>query len=114
MAQLPLQYDLVVYRGDSFERTITLKSGGDTVDLSTAEIDAQCRLNRELTARQIFAFSIEEIDFEEGRFKIKLAPSDTAKVRDGTYAWDLQVKQNGDVVTWLSGDLELSPDVTRI
>lgn len=113
MAQLPLQHDLFIYRGDTFRQSITLQTGGLPVDLTTAQITAQCRIDTELRSRLVFDFTIVEIDFTLGKFKLVAEATKTENLRKGIYVWDLQIVIGGEPKTWLTGELELSPDVTR-
>lgn len=49
---------------------------------------------------------------ETGKYRVRVAPSDTANVDAGNYFYDLQVSANSDVFTILRGMLTILPEVT--
>ena len=50
---------------------------------------------------------------EDGKYSVRVAPSDTHNLEVGTYYYDLQIEANGDVFTVLYGALEIEADITR-
>lgn len=50
---------------------------------------------------------------EDGKYSVRVAPSDTHNLEVGTYYYDLQIKANGDIFTVLYGTLEIDADITR-
>ena len=51
---------------------------------------------------------------ETGKYRIRVAPEDTATVDPGRYYFDLEIGANGDIYTLMRGILELLPDVTEV
>lgn len=45
-------------------------------------------------------------------FVCRIPPEFTANVQPGRYIYDLQIEANTDVITLLTGHLEIEPDVT--
>ena len=54
---------------------------------------------------------VEQI--EDGKYSVRVAPSDTHNLEVGTYYYDLQIMCNGDIFTVLYGTLEIEADITR-
>lgn len=54
---------------------------------------------------------IEKI--EDGKYSVRVAPSDTHDLEAGTYYYDLQLGVNGDIFTVLYGALQIEADITR-
>lgn len=50
---------------------------------------------------------------EDGKYSVRVAPSDTHNLEVGTYYYDLQIKANGDIFTVLYGNLLIEADITR-
>lgn len=50
---------------------------------------------------------------EDGQYRVRVAPEDTANVTAGHYYYDLQIEVNSDVYTLMKGALEIEADVTR-
>ena len=53
------------------------------------------------------------VKIEDGKYSVRVAPSDTHDLEVGTYYYDLQIDVNGDVFTVLYGTLEIIADITR-
>lgn len=51
---------------------------------------------------------------ETGKYRIRVAPEDTATVDPRSYYFDLEIGVNGDIYTLMRGILELLPDVTEV
>lgn len=47
-----------------------------------------------------------------GKYAVRIAPADTAKLEAGKYFYDLQIGVNGDIFTILKGILDIEQDVT--
>lgn len=48
-----------------------------------------------------------------GKYRVRVAPEDTANVAAGHYYYDLQIAVNSDVFTIMKGTLTIEADVTR-
>lgn len=53
------------------------------------------------------------VKVEDGKYSVRVAPSDTYNLELGQYVYDLEIGVNDDVFTLLSGILTLEYDVTR-
>ncbi len=49
---------------------------------------------------------------ETNKYRVRVAPEDTANIEAGNYYYDLQIGVNGDIYTLLIGILEIQQDVT--
>ncbi len=50
---------------------------------------------------------------EDGKYSVRVAPSDTHNLETGIYYYDLQIGVNGDIFTVLYGNLKIEADITR-
>lgn len=50
---------------------------------------------------------------ENGRYRVRVAPSDTANIEVGSYYYDLEIGANSDIFTILKGKLKIDADITR-
>lgn len=50
---------------------------------------------------------------EDGKYSVRVAPSDTHDLEVGSYYYDLQISVNDDIYTVLNGKLNIEADVTR-
>lgn len=48
-----------------------------------------------------------------GKYRVRVAPGDTADIEAGTYYYDLEIGENGDIYTILKGKLKIDQDITR-
>ena len=49
----------------------------------------------------------------DDKYRVRVAPEDTADLAIGDYVYDLEIRVNGDVYTIMKGRLRLIEDVTR-
>lgn len=112
---LPYKYDLTMYRGDSFRRTITLKQGGVAVNLTGCTVKAQVRRSAAANAAIVFSFTIENLTPLLGKFDLVVEPAVTATLNIQLCPYDLEVTSaDGTVTTWLAGNVSVVADVTRV
>lgn len=61
----------------------------------------------------VFQKTLEDMTFDEnGVYHFTIEPEDTETLSYGTYAWDIQVTQDGVVTTIAKGYLELTHEAT--
>ena len=53
------------------------------------------------------------VKVEDGKYSVRVAPSDTHDLEAGSYYYDLQLGVNGDIFTVLYGTLKIEADITR-
>ena len=56
---------------------------------------------------------ITRIEGDDLRYRVRVAPADTAGVAARTYAYDVQVGIGGDIFTFVRGNLTVEQDVTE-
>jgi hypothetical protein len=110
VAELPVDVPLSVYRGDSWATTFRLLLEGDPpepVDLEDATVEAW--------ARRIDGTHVELVCTKgaPGEVTLSAPPIDVDELGCGVYAYDLEVRDNGDVTTWVKGQLVVEGDVTN-
>ncbi len=108
---LPANYDLVLYRGDFFSMTVTLKdSGGNPIDLTGST--AQCSIKATLEATESFNAMLT-ITPLLGKVDVLIPSSVTSLLNAGDYVWDLQLtNEDGNVRTYFAGDVKVYGEVT--
>jgi hypothetical protein len=105
------RYDLKIYTGDTFKRTIDILIGETPLDLFGSTVKAQIRYSN---ADSVAAEFTSEFDPEiVNRVVITLSSEQTAALtRPGV--WDLQVTNaDGETTTYLVGRVFVTHDVTR-
>lgn len=103
--KLPVAVNLTVYHGDTLRQPFRFLKGGAPIDLSSADVKASAR---ERWGSTVFPLIVVK-EPDPGLLTLSL-PSD---IHPGTFTYDLQViEDNGDVTTWIKGDLIIEKDVT--
>ena len=51
-------------------------------------------------------------DDGEGKYTVRIAPENTEKLQPGSYLYDLEIRDNQDVLTPLKGTMKLAYDIT--
>jgi hypothetical protein len=106
-----------IYRGDSREYTLNFtNSDGDKIDITGWKVFFTMKqYYSDNDDKAVIKKDIEtHYDPTNGQTKIILLPSDTENLIRGTYYYDVQVKRaEQNIITVLSGTIEVRPDVTR-
>lgn len=111
---LPYKYDLSVYRGDTFRRTITLKQNGVAVNLTGSTIRAQARRSAAGNAAIVLEFTIENFSPTLGKFDLVIPATTTKTLNLQLIPYDLEVVgADGTTTTWLAGNLTITADISR-
>lgn len=111
----PGYYALRVPQRATLEESITLKAGGEPVDLTGYTILAQIWKD-EKRRTKIADLTVVYVDRLLGKVKIRLSRDETRLITQGGY-WDLLViEPSGDADYWLEGpvnlDIGLTDDLT--
>lgn len=106
---------ITVRKGDSFDMVFQMKADGRPMDLTGCEV----RMNVKDGNILKFSKSGEMFEPTQGKFRIKLNPSDT-NIAVGEYKTDVQIKlKNGDIHTIYPEDVnrvavfKVTADVTE-
>lgn len=93
----------------------TLAFGMELVDLNQDLDSAYFTCRAGYNGEQVFQKSIGNgiTKVETNKYRIRIAPADTASLEAGKYVYDLQIGVNSDVFTLLIGMLEIDDDVTH-
>lgn len=113
---LPVNKNLTIYRGDSFDFDFRLReknpdgTPGDYLDLTGATPKAQVRTsNDETSVAAEFTCSLGP---EAGQVHLELSPEQTATLGNGV--WDVQIQfADGKIRTYLTGSVATVKEVTR-
>jgi hypothetical protein len=108
---LPANYDLVLYKGDFFQMSVTLKdSTGDPIDLTGST--AQCSIKANLAATDSFNAMLTVTPLL-GKVDVLFPSSVTSLLNAGDYVWDMQLTDvDGNVRTYFAGDVKVYGEVT--
>ena len=102
--------NLSMTRGDTLAFGVEI--GGLNQDLSTAYFSCKRELSDETYAFQkTLTDGISKV--ETGKYRVRVAPSDTANLELGDYYYDLQIGVNSDIFTILRGKLKIMYEVTE-
>jgi len=108
-----------IYRGDSREYLLTFtKDDGSAIDISEWKVYFTVKKNyRDDDIKAVIRKDIKKEDHYDpthGKTKITLLPADTDVLIPGKYYYDIQIKRKeNDIITVLSGKVEIKSDVTR-
>lgn len=109
---LPSNYDLVLYRGDYFPMTVTLKDANGTA-LNLTGYTAKAQIKTGFTDTLPYNFTTT-IDAANGKVTLILTSAVSETIPGGSYIWDFQVTDgSGNVRTYLAGDVTVYDEVTR-
>ena len=102
--------NLSMTRGDTLAFGVEI--GGLDQDLTTAYFSCKRELSDETYAFQkTLTDGISKV--ETGKYRVRVAPSDTANLELGDYYYDLQIGVNSDIFTILRGKLKIMYEVTE-
>lgn len=102
-------YNMTMTRGDTLAFAVEI--GGLDQDLDTAYFSCKKELSDEsYVFQKTLTDGISKV--ETGKYRVRVAPSDTAGLELGTYYYDLQIGVNSDVFTILRGRLKITYEVT--
>lgn len=102
--------NLAMTRGDTLAFGVEI--GGLDQDLDTAYFSCKKELSDEgYVFQKKLSDGISKV--ETGKYRVRVAPADTAALELGDYYYDLQIGVNSDVFTILRGKLKISYEVTK-
>lgn len=105
--------NLKIYRGETFNYVIALKSGGVAIDLTGCSLSAQCR--DKSTNAIVFTFvSTLDVPNTDGKFILNLsASSSQALTPTNNLYYDVKITfPSGEVVRWVTGSVTILDTVT--
>lgn len=107
---MPQNYDLVMYRGDTFTIFFTITISGTPVSLSGSTVRAHLKSNYEDRSPLPFTCTITGTP---GQVRMSMPAGTTSNLIPGSYIYDLEVTDaGGSVRTYLAGDVTVENDVT--
>ena len=119
---VPGTYNITIYRGDDWKKSLTIDIDGVVVDLTCCDILAQIRPSANSSI--IFAtIAVENRDDTAGTFDLVLSHTETGDTDTNklgnpnvtTGIWDLQITSAGGLVdTWLRGTVTITADVSEV
>lgn len=103
--------NLQMVTGDTLAFGVEIE--GLTQDLEEAYFSAKVDPESE---EYIFSKTLQNgiTKVDTGKYRVRVAPEDTADVQAGTYYYDLRIGINSDIYTIMRGKLKMVFDVTEI
>lgn len=102
--------NLAMIRGDTFAFGVEIE--GLDQDLETAYFSCKKSANdTEYIFQKTITDGISKV--ETGKYRVRVAPTDTKDIKAGSYRYDLQIGVNGDIFTVLKGEIAIMEDITR-
>jgi hypothetical protein len=108
------KHNITIDQGATFELTVTVKSGGSALNLSSYSGRSSMRLTQE--GSQIAAFTVAVTDASNGVLKMSLTPTETNAITAGRYLYDLEIFITSDesiVNRLIEGHVEVKRGITR-
>jgi hypothetical protein len=104
MAELPVTVNLDAYEGDDWFQTFRFKEDTTPVDLSSAQVRSECRG----PGAALFEMPTNLGNASGGEVTLMLPEG----IKAGSYYYDVQVTLSGQITTWVTGKLNVKPEVT--
>jgi|SRR5215471_6480628 len=104
MSDLPVTVNLDAYEGDNWFQTFRFKQNANPVDLTAAQVLSEARG----PGATLFQIPTNLGNASQGEVTLLMPPG----IKAGSYYYDVQVTLNGQVTTWVTGKLLVSPEVT--
>lgn len=106
-----VRYDLQIYRGTDYRKTMTFNLDGDPIDLTNYTIAAQIRKSE--NAESLVAAFTFDTEPTAGRTTMGLDAETTAEIDPGVYFWDLKlIDGTGVTDVWIYGKVVILGRVT--
>ena len=105
--------NLEIVRGDTFAFGMELTDeGGNAItdDLTSAYFTCRQSAEGEIVFQKTLGDGISKVS--TGKYRVRVAPSDTATILAGRYFYDCQINLNSDCFTILKGILDIQQDYT--
>lgn len=105
-----MQKNLNLIRGDTLAFTIEIE--GLKESLNSCYFSCKKNIDdNEYVFQKSLNNGIEEI--ETGKYKVRIAPSDTHDIQTGKYLYDLQIGIGQDIFTVMTGPLSIEKEITE-
>ena len=105
-----VKHDMSMVRGDTLAFFVSFK-GAVRKYISSLTFSAK---TADTVTNYIFSKTLGDgvTKIDEGLYRVRVAPSDTADIRGGKYVYDLQLGIGEDIYTLLKGRFTIIQDVT--
>lgn len=113
--KLPSNVDLSIWKGDAQEYLIKLEStntDGTKSPIDLTGCTAQAVIRQDFSATTTYPFTCTVTNATGGEVKVYLSSADSKNIPAGDYVWNFQITAaNGDVRTYLAGDVKVHAEV---
>jgi hypothetical protein len=113
--QAPGYLDLICYQGANFDYTLTWKTDGTAVNLTsyTARMQVRETYQSSTAALSFTNGSGITLGGTAGTILVAASATVTAGVAAGDYVYDLEMVNSGTVTRLIQGKFKVDPEVTR-
>lgn len=104
----------IMVRGDTLMFVVKVESGGDGEIVKLDSIAFSCKVDatsNDYVFKKTLNNGVTEV--EDGTYRVRVAPEDTANIEPGLYAIDLEIGVGDDIATPVLGVLKVLEDITR-
>jgi hypothetical protein len=109
---LPANYDLIIYRGDYFPISVTIRDSNN-VALNLTGYTAEALIKPDYASATTYAFTAT-ITAATGKVDLLLPSTVSATLVPGSYIWDFQLTDpSGNVRTYIAGDVTVYDEVSK-
>lgn len=110
---MPANVDLAIYRGDYIDIEVELTDNEDA-PIPLTDLIPEAQLRTAYDAPSGIAFECTVVDGPGGKVRIYMSSAATAALAEDAYIWDFQLKNiDDDARTYFTGDVTVSPEVTK-
>ena len=106
-----VEYDLTIYRGQTYTKDAWFTEDDVPMDFAGCTVKSEIR-PVENSPMLTASFDID-MEPQEGHIQLCLEPETTARLKKGTYRWDMKITDaDGDVMYWIYGKVLVKGRVT--
>lgn len=104
-----MEKNINMVRGDTL--SFGVEFTGLDQDLESAFFTVKQSFDGEAVFQKSIGYGITKV--EDYKYRVRIAPDDTANIDAGQYYYDFEINVNSDTFTLLKGVLDIEQDVTR-
>lgn len=109
----PKRYDIVLYQGDTFTFSLTLKNGATPIDVTGWTPLAQIKKTSDNTPGETPVLGVT-VGTTDGKITIKLTDTETAALQGSTeYKYDIQLSDGTNKRTFIGGKITVTEDISE-
>ena len=96
----PIRYDLVVYKGQTYDQNIWFRHKSTKTPVSLDGVTAKAQIRPSQNSPKLSAEIVTTVYPDEGKINILLDADTTEAMAPGFYEWDLRTEDENDIVKY--------------